>query len=183
MNRTDVSTIAHMTPKIGVALLAVVPAVMLLFQTPRPGNAQAPAADAITGKVIFSGPKPTIRTIRMEANVVCAKAHPEGLPSPEVILNPDNSLQNALVYVKSGAPLAGKQFPTPPEVVKINQTGCMFEPHVVAVMVNQRIEIANADPGNHNVHIMSDTNPTFNVTQPPQAPPRSLSSISRNSGL
>ena len=25
--------------------------------------------------------------------------------------------------------------------MKINQTGCMFEPHVVAVMVNQRVEI------------------------------------------
>src|SRR5437764_9391285 len=103
-----------MNSKILFCLLAVFAAV-LLMQAPRPGNAQAPAvaADVSTGKVIFSGPKPTIRKIQMDANVVCSKAHPDGLPSPEVILNADNTLQNALVYVKSGAPLAGKQFPTP----------------------------------------------------------------------
>jgi hypothetical protein len=71
------------------------------------------AADSITGKVIYSGPKPQVRTIGMEANMVCAKLHPNGLPAPEVILNPDNTLQNALVYFKSGAGLAGKQFPPP----------------------------------------------------------------------
>ena len=38
-----------------------------------------------------------------EANAACAKLHPNGVPSPEVILNPDNTLRNALVYVKSGA--------------------------------------------------------------------------------
>src|SRR5205807_7870252 len=162
-----------------VSLLAVVSAWVLL-QTPRV-KAQAPvksasdavlAGDSITGKVIYSGPKPLVRTISMEANAVCAKLHPNGVPSPEVILNPDNTLRNALVYVKSGAGLAGKQFPAPAEAVKINQTGCMFEPHVVAVMVNQRVEIANADPSNHNVHVMAETNPAWNVTQTPQAPPK-----------
>jgi plastocyanin len=167
-----------MTRRIGVCLLVLVPAVVLLVQAPRPGIAQAPgqtaavAADSISGKVIYSGPKPMVRTIGMEANAACAKAHPNGVPSPEVILNPDNTLQNALVYVKAGAGLAGKQFPAPAEAVRISQTGCMFEPHVVAVMVNQRVEIANADPSNHNVHVMSETNPEWNVTQMPQAPPK-----------
>jgi len=64
------------------------------------------------------------------------------------------------------------EFPTPAETVKINQTGCMFEPHVVAVLVNQRIEIANADPSNHNIHVMAEANPAWNVTQTPQAPPK-----------
>ena len=133
-------------------------------------NAQGP--DSITGKVIYSGPKPTIRNISMEANAVCAKLHPKGVPSPEVILGSDNALQNALVYVKSGAGIAGKQFPTPAEPVKINQVGCMFEPHVVAAMVNQRVEIANSDPSNHNIHVMAESNPVWNVTQTPQAPPK-----------
>src|SRR5712691_1790765 len=66
----------------GLSLAAVVPALALLVQAP--GNAQAPAtgsttavaADSITGKVIYSGPKPTVRTISMEANAACAKLHP-----------------------------------------------------------------------------------------------------------
>jgi len=150
--------------RILILFLAVV-SVALLVQGQGP-------ADSISGKVIYSGAKPTIRNISMEANAACSKLHPKGLPSPEVILNPDNTLQNALVYVKSGAALAGKQFPAPAEAVKIDQKGCMFEPHVVAVMVNQRIEIANSDPSNHNIHVMAESNPVFNVTQPPQAPPK-----------
>jgi plastocyanin len=130
------------------------------------------AQDSISGKVVYSGPKPTIRKISMEANAACAKIHPNGLPSPEVMLGPDDSLQNVLVYVKSGPGVLGKTFPTPTEVVKINQTGCMFEPHVVAVMVNQKIEIANSDPSNHNIHVMAEGNPTWNVTQTPATPPK-----------
>ena len=170
---TEFSRISQMTRTIGISLLTFAPALALLFQGPQLGNAQAPAGgDSISGKVIYSGPKPTIRNISMEANATCAKLHPNSLPSPEVILNPDNSLQNVLVYVKAGTPLAGKQFPAPSEPVKINQTGCMFEPHVVALMVNQKVEIANADPSNHNIHVMAETNPAWNVTQPPQAPPK-----------
>ncbi|MEO8593510.1 MAG: carboxypeptidase regulatory-like domain-containing protein [Candidatus Solibacter sp.] len=163
-----------MNPKLCVSLLVVPAAAVLLMQTPQVGNAQAPAvaADVITGKVIFSGSKPTVRRIQMDANAACAKAHPDGLPSPEVILNQDNSLQNVLVYVKSGPGLAGKTFPAPTEAVKINQAGCMFEPHVVVAMVNQPIEIANSDPMNHNVHVMAESNATFNVSQLPKAPPK-----------
>lgn len=156
-----------MTRRAGLSVLAAAGAFALLV------HAQQPAAEnSITGKVIYSGAKPTIRNISMEANAACAKLHPKGLPSPEVILNADNTLQNALVYVKAGVGVAGKQFPAPAEAVKIRQTGCMFEPHVVAVMVNQRVEIANADPANHNIHVMADTNPAWNVTQTPQAPPK-----------
>ena len=157
-----------MNRALGVSLVAVVPTLVFLAQSPQPGNAQAPASDSITGKVIYTGPKPAIRNISMEANPVCFKLHPNGVPSQEVLLNPDNTLRNALVYVKAG--LLGKQFPVPAEVVKVDQKGCLFEPHVVALMVNQRLEVANGDPTNHNVHVMPETNPEWNVSQPPQAP-------------
>ena len=157
-----------MNRTISVSLVAVVPAILFLAHSAQPGAAQAPASDSISGKVIYTGPKPVVRNISMEANPVCFKLHPNGVPSPEVILNPDGTLRNALVYVKAG--LAGKQFPPPADVVKVDQKGCLFEPHVVALMVNQRLEVANADPTNHNVHVMPEDNPEWNVSQPPQAP-------------
>jgi len=162
-----------MNAKLCASLLVVPAAALLVMQAPQV-KAQAPAAgaDTISGKVTFSGTKPTLRRIQMDANAACAKAHPDGLPSPEVILNQDNTLQNVFVYVKAGPGLAGKTFPAPKESVKINQVGCMFEPHVVAAMVNQPIEITNSDPTNHNVHVMAETNPTFNVSQLPKAPPK-----------
>jgi len=160
-----------MIRKIALSALAIAPAIVLVLHLAPRGNAQAPA-DSISGKVFFNGTRPTVRNISMDANITCAKLHPNGVPSQEVLLNSDNSLRNALVYVKAGTGIAGKQFPAPTEAIKIDQKGCMFEPHVVAAMTSQRIEIANADPSNHNVHVMSEVNPIFNVSQVPQAPPK-----------
>jgi len=145
--------------KTGLVVLVLVPAVGLLMQ------AQGP--DTITGKVKFTGEKPRVRTISMEANPACAKIHPNGVPSQEVIMAADGSLANVLVYVKAGL---GKQFPPPAEVVKIDQKGCLFEPHVVALMVGQKLEVLNSDAVNHNVHAMPESNQEWNVSQPPTSP-------------
>ena len=160
-----------MNRKTGLSLIALVFAAALLTQLPQPGNAQASAADTITGKVMYTGAKPVIRTISMEANPACSKLHPNGVPSQEVILNPDNSLQNVLVYVKSGI---AKQFPAPAEAVKVDQRGCLFQPHVVAMMANQRLEVLNSDPTNHNVHVMPEANQEWNVSQPPSSPAKAI---------
>jgi plastocyanin len=142
---------------------------LLAFAMPAHLMAQAPA-DSITGKVIYTGPKPVVRNISMEANPVCFKLHPNGVPAQDFLLNPDNTVRNALVYVKTG--IFGKQFPAPTEAIRVDQKGCMFEPRMVALMVNQRLEVANGDPTNHNVHVMPEANPELNVSQPPQAPPK-----------
>src|SRR6185503_9052139 len=68
-----------MNQKTGLSLIAVVFAISLLIHLPQPGNAQAAAADTITGKVMYSGTKPVIRTISMEANPACSKLHPNGV--------------------------------------------------------------------------------------------------------
>lgn len=146
--------------KIGLSLLLLVPV----------GIVSAQAPDAITGKVTFTGEKPRVRTISMEANPACAKIHPNGVRSQEVILAPDGSLANVLVYVKSGL---GKQFPAPPAPVRIDQKGCLFEPHIVTLMVGQKLEVLNSDPVNHNVHAMPEANQEWNVSQPPTSPAKS----------
>src|SRR5262249_25590588 len=139
--------------KIGLSLIVLIPAAGLLIQ------AQGP--DTITGKVRVTGEKPRERNISMDANPACAKIHPNGVPSQEVLLSPDGGLANVLVYLKAGL---GKQFPAPAEAVRIDQKGCMFEPHVVAVMVGQKFEVLNSDPTNHNVHSMPEANQDWNVS-------------------
>src|SRR6266550_485321 len=83
---SNLPRILQMTRRIALSLLALTPVAALLFQPPQPVNAQA---DTITGKVIFSGPKPVVKKILMDANITCAKLHPNGVPSQEVILNAD----------------------------------------------------------------------------------------------
>jgi plastocyanin len=151
--------------RLAVPLCGLAVAIFLIA----PADAQAPA-DVITGKVIYTGPKPTVRNISMEANPACFKLHPNGVPAQDLILNSDNTVRNALVYVKSG--LFGKQFSAPTDAIKVDQKGCMFEPRIVTLMVNQRLEVSNGDPTNHNIHVMPETNPELNVSQPPNAPPK-----------
>ncbi|HYM07177.1 MAG TPA: hypothetical protein VEU11_11510, partial [Terriglobales bacterium] len=67
-------------------------------------------AATVTGKVSFSGTKPTERTIDMSATPACARAH-AGSPqkSEEVVVNGNGTLKNVFVWVKSGLP--DKQWP------------------------------------------------------------------------
>ena len=52
--------------------------------------------------------------------------------------------------------------------MKLEQKGCMYEPHVVGVMTNQEIEIINDDPTNHNIHPLPKANQEWNESQPPK---------------
>jgi hypothetical protein len=130
--------------------------------------AAAPVDDAnaatITGKVSFTGDAPKMANISMDATPACARAHTTAQKSEQVIVNGNGTLKNVLIFVKSGLP--DKQWPAPPPV-KLDQKGCMYGPHVLAVMVNQEIEVANDDPTNHNIHPLPKVNREWNESQPP----------------
>jgi plastocyanin len=130
--------------------------------------AAAPADDAnaatVTGKVSFTGDKPAMKNISMDATPACAKAHTTPQKSQEVVVNDNGTLKNVLIFVKSGLP--DKQWPAPAPI-KLDQKGCMYEPHVMAVMANQEIEVANDDPTNHNIHPLPKVNREWNESQPP----------------
>ena len=85
-------------------------------ETAAPAAAPAAAVDeanaaTITGKVNFTGAKPTLRTIDMSANPVCARAHTTPQKSEEVIVNDNGTLRNTFVWIKSGLP--DRQWPVP----------------------------------------------------------------------
>jgi plastocyanin len=68
--------------------------------------------------------------------------------------------------VKSGRP--DKQWSPPGGAAKLEQKGCMYEPHVLGVMTAQEIEIINDDPTNHNIHPLPKVNQEWNESQPPK---------------
>jgi len=126
-------------------------------------------AAKVKGKVLFAGPKPAQRVIDMSSEETeCRRSHKGPVYSEEVVLNGDGTLANVFVYVSAG--LEGKQFEPPKTPVRLNQTGCMFRPHVVGVMTGQPIVVANSDPVTHNVHPMPEKNREWNQGQPPGAP-------------
>ncbi len=121
-------------------------------------------AGDVTGKVGFDGKAPAPAKLQMNADPVCKKAHATDVYGEEVVLNKNHTLKNVLVYVKDG--LTGKPSPTPAEKVVFDQRGCVYQPHVLGIMVGQELEVLNSDPTLHNVHSLSKLNTQFNQAQP-----------------
>jgi hypothetical protein len=126
-------------------------------------------AGKVTGKVLYTGPKPARKIIDMSSEETeCKRKHNGPVQSEEVILNADGTLANVFVYVSAG--LEGKKFEPPKTPVKLDQNGCMFSPHVIGVMTGQPIVVSNSDPVTHNVHPLPEKNREWNQGQPPGAP-------------
>ena len=120
----------------------------------------------VTGKISFAGEKPAMRNIDMSANPVCARAHTTPQKSEEVVVNGNGTLKNVFVWVKSGLP--DRQWSPPTGAVELDQEGCMYKPHVLAVMAGENIRIRNSDGTNHNIHPMPRINQEWNESQPPK---------------
>jgi len=124
-------------------------------------------AGSITGTVKLDGPAPKATRIRMDAEPNCAKEHKTPVMSEEYVVGDKGALANVVVYVKDG--LGNRTFPTPTATEELDQVGCMYVPHVVAVQVNQPVRIANSDPTTHNIHPVPANNKEWNKSQPPKS--------------
>jgi plastocyanin len=119
--------------------------------------------------VAFQGKKPAQQRIRMQDEADCMKAHSTAPVDPSVTVNPDGTLANVLVYIKTG--LEGKTFEPVNVPVEFNQKGCMFEPRVLGLRVSQPLRISNSDAVTHNVHPLPRANREWNFGQPSGAAP------------
>ncbi len=115
------------------------------------------------GRISFKGTAPVMRPIAMDAEPTCAAKHSGKVYPETVVVNPNGTLKNVFVYVKTG--LEGKAFPAPQNAVTLNQVGCMYDPHVFGVQTGQDLKIVNSDATTHNVHAMAQVNPDFNIGQ------------------
>ena len=135
------------------------------------GVASAPALAednaVIKGKILFTGDpekyKRTTLDTAKDAN--CTKK----IGSEEVVLNKKAdpiTIKNVLVSIKEG--LGDRKFPPKKDEAILDQIGCQYFPHVLAVMEGQSVMIRNSDPTNHNIHFLPKINEELNKTQPKQ---------------
>jgi hypothetical protein len=109
-----------------------------------------------------------METIDFSSNPQCERQHQKsGVKEETVVVNANGTLRNTLVWLKAGLPKV--RWRTPAAAVTLDQSGCVYRPHVVALMVNQELEILNSDPVNHDVHAEPAINAPFNVAEPPRA--------------
>ena len=135
------------------------------------GGIDSPSGSVITGVIRFKGIKPQAATIEeIGGNSFCKQHYDGELPKKEDFVfgknGSDDTLANVLVYVSKG--LEGAKFDPPKTPAILDQVGCMYTPHVVAVMVGQTLEVRNSDATLHNVMTMPRENPPFNIGMPVQ---------------
>jgi len=134
-------------------------------------SAEAYSADkfkgSIKGVVAFDGEAPKRPKIDTSGDKACHAMHEgdKALTKEDTALVKDGKLQNVIVHLKTGTDKYN--YDTPTKAAVIDQDGCKYVPHVLAVMVDQPIEIKNSDSLTHNVHGISPAkaNPEFNISQ------------------
>lgn len=127
----------------------------------------ATSAAAIHGKITYAGKLPKPAAINMAADPSCSKQHTSPVTSPEVVADAQGELENVIVFVADG--LGDRTFDPPSQPAVIQQKGCMYEPHVLAVRANQSLEVINEDPTSHNIHAIPANNREWNKAEPPGA--------------
>jgi plastocyanin len=124
-------------------------------------------AGTVTGRVVFKGEVPVMPAIDMSSNPQCERQHHTPQKAEIVVVNGNGTLKNVFVWIKSG--LAPARWTPPTEAARLDQNGCVYQPHVLGIMKGQQLEIFNSDPVNHNVHAESTVNAAWNESQPPRA--------------
>lgn len=128
-------------------------------------TAALPAGSAaISGVAKFEGTAPKLRPVSMDGDPGCAKLH-SGPVEPEIlVLGDGQTMGNVLVRVRSGHP--AQSYPVPSQAVELDQQGCRYIPHVVALQVGQTLRVLNSDGLLHNVHALPKLNASFNRAMP-----------------
>jgi len=149
-----------MRTKIGCAVgLAMLVAAAIALAKPSGGN--------ISGKVTYEGTPAKQKPIDMSKEPSCAQQHSTPITTETVVVGSGNSLVNVIVYISAGAP----DDSAPAQAVTITQKGCQYIPHVVPMVVNQELKVANEDQTSHNIHPLAKANHEWNKSQPPGTPP------------
>ena len=120
----------------------------------------------VTGKVMFDGNPPEMPEIKAIAAVPqCAMIHKDPVYDDTVLVGDKGEFANVIVYIKpdKDGDLKGPQIT---KTAVLDQKGCMYSPHVLAVEVGQPIEVKNSDPFLHNVHSLAIDNMVFNFAEP-----------------
>ena len=121
-----------------------------------PERAQTPPLEkdtlgVVSGTVRFAGKAPAPIKIDMSLDPGCAIA---GDNYSEQYVVHNGNLANVYVFVKSGPAAAmGAVEPSLAPVV-MDQVGCKYVPHVVAIVQGGSVEFRNSDGAMHNIHTM-----------------------------
>jgi plastocyanin len=125
--------------------------------------AKAGTGGTIMGHIKLAGKLPGNSIIRMGMDPMCAKINAgKRVIQETVVANVNGDLANVFVRLQGTFPKIS--VPTTPVV--IDQRACVYVPRVIGARVGQVLQVKNSDELLHNVHSLSATNNSFNVSTP-----------------
>ena len=116
--------------------------------------AAAAGAGVIAGAVKFDGTPPPPGTLGEQ--VCCDKKTP--IVDESLVVDSAGGVRNVVVYLEDGP-----NVPTTPAPALLDQQGCRYVPHVVAVRTGQPLQVRSSDPTLHNAHAAAGENKPFNL--------------------
>ena len=133
----------------------------------RSSSVAASQTGTLTGAVLFRGTPPARVKIDMSMDPACAFSD----NSSEQIVAGNGKLANVYLYLRGVAP---SQAPAGQAPVILDQQGCRYVPHVIAVQQGGSVQFNNSDRTMHNVHMTStvDGDPSVDVSQGPGGAPQ-----------
>ena len=149
-----------------LALLLI--CVIMLCAAGRSGPASVPRGASVTGVVKFKGTAAKPTPVDMSADPFCAQAHSLAATTEELLTDANGGLENVVVFVSDG--LGTTAFTIPDEPAVMEQKGCQYKPHVLAMRAGQKLKVVNSDATTHNIHPMPNNNREWNVSQPQGVP-------------
>jgi plastocyanin len=124
---------------------------------------------SVSGIVKLDGTPRKMRVINMAAVPNCAKMHSSPAMTEDVVAGANGTLQNVVVYLKGN--FNRYAFDPAKSPVMMDQKGCTYSPHVLALMTGQPLQIANSDQASHNVNAAPKLNARWNESQAAGAAP------------
>jgi len=132
-----------------------------------PSSALSSGTASVNGTVKVEGAVPKPKPINMSADPSCAQQHSGPVFSQDILADSKGGLENVIVFVSDG--LGDRAFDPPAQPAVIEQKGCLYQPHVLAMRANQPLEVVNDDPTTHNIHPIPANNREWNKAELPGA--------------
>jgi hypothetical protein len=123
--------------------------------SPSPSSASTTPATGdgiIQGRVTLAGPQPPQQIISNSPNI----------PDETIVADTSSGLKNVIVFIQDAPPAP----PPSTQPVILDQIGCVYVPHVIAIQTGQTLRIKSSDNLMHNVDIQSSLNPQANFGFP-----------------
>jgi len=115
-------------------------------------SVQVATAGDISGTITLKGTPPPEKAITpLKDDPNCGKLHTDTPTTHHYVVGSKGELANVFVTIK-GPGIGGKSGADAPPV-SLDQKGCEYVPHILAMQTGQKLVAKNSDPVAHNVHV------------------------------